>query len=215
VAESIDLAKLRNEYQSAGLSREDLPAQPIDLWWGWLDDAQECGIAELNAVVVATVDADGAPSQRTVLCKGADATGFTFFTNYASRKGQAIAHESRISLLFGWHQISRQVIVAGEATRVSRADSEDYWATRPRGAQVSAWASEQSAVVDSREALERRTEELEAQYDGRDVPCPPHWGGYLVRPRTIEFWQGRHDRLHDRLRYTAAGDGWTIDRLSP
>lgn len=215
MAESIDLARLRNEYQAVGLARHDLPEQPIDLWWRWLRDAQECGIAELNAVIVATVDADGAPSVRTVLCKGADATGFTFFTNYTSRKGQAISHEPRVALLFPWHQISRQVIVDGDASRVPRAESEAYFASRPRGAQISAWASDQSCAVEDRDALERRTQELEKEYDGRDVPCPPHWGGYLVRPRTIEFWQGRHDRLHDRLRYVATDEGWQVERLSP
>jgi pyridoxamine 5'-phosphate oxidase len=215
VTEPIDLTRLRSEYQAIGLDRADLPQRPLDLWWRWLADAQDCGIAELNAMIVSTVDPDGAPSSRTVLCKGADAGGFVFYTNYTSRKGLAIAHESRVSLLFPWHQISRQVIVNGTATQVSRAESEAYFATRPRGAQISALASAQSVVVDSREALERRTRELEAEYDGREVSCPPHWGGFRVQPRRIEFWQGRHDRLHDRLRYTAGDEGWTVERLSP
>jgi pyridoxamine 5'-phosphate oxidase len=215
VSEAIDLARLRNEYQAAGLSRNDLPEQPVELWRQWLDDAQECGIAEINAMVVSTVDPDGAPSSRTVLCKGADESGFLFFTNYLSRKGRALAGQPRVSLLFPWHQLSRQVIVDGTATPVSRAESEAYFASRPRGAQISAWASEQSAVVASRSALEQRTRELEAEYDGREVPCPAHWGGYLVRPAMIEFWQGRHDRLHDRLRYVVGDDGWTVERLCP
>lgn len=215
MTEPIDLARLRNEYQAVGLSRHDLPDEPIQLWWSWLQEAQDCGIAELNAVIVATVDPDGGPSVRTVLCKGADATGFTFFTNYMSRKGQAIAHEPRVALLFPWHQISRQVIVNGVARPVSRQESEAYFATRPRGAQLSAVASAQSSPVEDREALERRTAELEAEYDGREVPCPAHWGGFHVWPQTIEFWQGRHDRLHDRLRYIATDDGWRVERLSP
>jgi pyridoxamine 5'-phosphate oxidase len=215
VTEPIDLARLRNEYQAAGLARRDLPSQPIELWRRWLGDAQDCGIAEINAMVVSTVDTDGAPSSRTVLCKAADDNGFVFFTNYLSRKGRALTAEPRISLLFPWHQLSRQVIVAGVAVPVSRAESEAYFATRPRGAQISAWASEQSSPVTSRDALEQRVHELEAKYDGRDVPCPPFWGGYLVRPATIEFWQGRHDRLHDRLRYIAREGGWEIERLSP
>jgi pyridoxamine 5'-phosphate oxidase len=215
VTEPIDLTRLRNEYQAAGLARAGLPSRPIELWRRWLGEAQDCGIAEINAMVVSTVDADGAPSSRTVLCKGADDDGFVFFTNYLSRKGRALTAEPRISLLFPWHQLSRQVIVGGTAVPVSRAESEDYFATRPRGAQISAWASEQSTPVPSREALEQRVAELTAKHDGEDVPCPPYWGGYLVRPATIEFWQGRNDRLHDRLRYVAGEDGWEIERRSP
>jgi pyridoxamine 5'-phosphate oxidase len=215
VKEPIDLARLRNEYQAAGLARRDLPSRPIELWRRWLGDAQDCGIAEINAMVVSTVDTDGAPSSRTVLCKAADDNGFVFFTNYLSRKGRALTTEPRISLLFPWHQLSRQVIVGGVAVPVSRPESEAYFATRPRGAQISAWASEQSSPVASRDALEQRVHELEAKYDGREVPCPAFWGGYLVRPATIEFWQGRHDRLHDRLRYIAREGGWEIERLSP
>jgi pyridoxamine 5'-phosphate oxidase len=215
VSTGIDLARLRNDYQAAGLAETDLPERPLELWRRWLTDAEECGIAEINAMVVSTVDTDGMPSSRTVLCKGADDDGFVFFTNYASRKGQALAHEPRISLLFPWHQLSRQVIVSGTAVPTSRAESESYFATRPRGAQISAWASDQSAVVANRAALEARTTDIEAEYDGRDVPCPPHWGGYRVVPLAIEFWQGRNDRLHDRLRYVADGGGWSIERLNP
>jgi pyridoxamine 5'-phosphate oxidase len=138
-----------------------------------------------------------------------------FFTNYTSRKGQAIDADARISLLFPWHPLSRQVIVSGRAERVSRAESEAYFATRPRGSQISAAASAQSSVIPGREVLEQRVAELEREYDGRDVPCPPHWGGFLVRPQTVEFWQGRRDRLHDRIRYLAQGGGWRVERLSP
>jgi pyridoxamine 5'-phosphate oxidase len=215
VTELIDLARLRNEYQAAGLARGDLPEAPIELWRRWLSDAEAAGVAEINAMVVSTVDPDGAPGSRTVLCKGADDDGFVFFTNYGSRKGLALAAEQRISLLFPWHQLSRQVIVNGVAEPVSRAESEAYFATRPRGSQISAWASEQSSVVVSREVLEQQVAAVEARYDGVDVPCPPDWGGYLVRPSTIEFWQGRNDRLHDRLRYRASDNGWVVERLSP
>ena len=213
--EPIDLARLRNEYQAVGLSRRDLPERPIELWRRWLADAQDCGIAEINAMIVSTVDVDGAPSSRTVLCKGADDSGFVFFTNYTSRKGRALGHEPRVSLLFPWHQISRQVTVSGTAVPVSRAESEAYFATRPRGAQLSAWASEQSQEIASRDDLERRVQQLDVEYGDRTIECPPHWGGYRVVPQAIEFWQGRGDRLHDRLRYVAATDGWSVQRLAP
>jgi pyridoxamine 5'-phosphate oxidase len=216
VPEPIDLTRLRNDYQSVGLARADLPEQPVELWRQWLADAEQAGIAEINAMIVSTVDADGTPSSRTVLCKAADENGFVFFTNYTSRKGRALAADARISLLFPWHPLSRQVIVNGVATPVSREESEAYFATRPRGSQIGAWASEQSAVVTDRAELEEQVAAVEADYADRDVPCPPHWGGYRVRATTIEFWQGRHDRLHDRLRYRATdGDDWLVERLSP
>lgn len=211
----IDLAALRRDYESGGLDVGRLPAEPLPLWQSWLRDAETAGIAEINAVIVSTVDADGTPSSRTVLCKGADGDGFVFFSNYTSRKGAAIDANDRVSMLFPWHPLSRQVIIGGSATRVSRAESEAYFASRPRGAQISAWASAQSSVVPDRGALERRVVELEQRYDGRDVPCPPYWGGYRVRPRTVEFWQGRADRLHDRIRYRAHDRGWQVERLSP
>jgi pyridoxamine 5'-phosphate oxidase len=150
-----------------------------------------------------------------VLCKAASVEGFVFFTNYTSRKGEAIAADGRVSLLFPWHPLSRQVIVSGRAERVPRAQSEAYFASRPRGAQISAAASAQSSVIAGREVLEQRVAELERTYEGRDVPCPAYWGGYRVRPQSVEFWQGRQDRLHDRIRYRAHDNGWQVERLSP
>ncbi len=213
--DATDPARLRREYQQTGLRRSDLTPDPLDLWRRWLADAEHAGLAEANAMVVATVDADGRPSVRTVLCKRADERGFAFFTNYDSRKGRAIAAQPAVALLFAWHPLSRQVIVNGVATRLSRAESEAYFATRPRGAQISATASEQSRPVADRAALEARVADVGAAYDGKDVPCPPGWGGYVVRPDTVEFWQGRNDRLHDRLRYTSTQSGWQVERLSP
>lgn len=210
-----DLSRLRIDYQESGLSRADLTEDPIELWRRWLADAERAGIAEINAMVVSTVDPDGTPSARTVLCKAADERGFTFFTNYNSRKGAALVAEPRVGLLFPWHPLSRQVLVDGVSEQVSRQESEAYFATRPRGAQISAWASAQSEPVADRAELEARHQAVEANYDGVDVPCPPHWGGFLVRPQRIEFWQGRNDRLHDRLRYIHAHTGWTVERLCP
>jgi pyridoxamine 5'-phosphate oxidase len=211
----VDLARLRSDYQVAGLSKVDLPSAPLALWQTWLTDAQTAGLAEANAMVVSTVDPDGRPSSRTVLCKAADDRGFVFFTNYSSRKGVAIAAHPEVVLVFPWHSLSRQVIVNGIAGRLPRAEAEAYFATRPRGAQISATASAQSQVVADRMTLEARVAEVTAEYDGKDVPCPAGWGGFLVVPETVEFWQGRHDRLHDRLRYVTAGAGWRIERLSP
>jgi pyridoxamine 5'-phosphate oxidase len=210
-----DLAALRRDYESDGIDVDRLPAEPLPLWQSWLRDAEAAAVAEINAMIVTTVDGDGTPSSRTVLCKGAGPDGFVFFTNYTSRKGEAIGADGRVSLLFPWHPLSRQVIVGGRAERVRRADSEAYFATRPRGSQISACASAQSSIITSREVLEQRVAELVAEYDGRDVPCPTHWGGYLVRPHTVEFWQGRRDRLHDRIRYRAHEGGWQVERLSP
>ena len=210
-----ELAQLRSEYQLAGLSRTDLPADPLDLWRRWLADAERAGLAEPNAMVVTTVDPDGRPSVRTVLCKGVDERGFVFFTNYDSRKGRAIAAHPAVALLFPWYPLSRQAIVNGAAEQVPRAESEAYFASRPRGAQLSATASEQSRPIADRAALEARVAEVTARYDGTDVPCPADWGGYVVRPETIEFWQGRTNRLHDRLRFVAADGGWQVERLCP
>jgi len=215
VTEPTAIDRLRERLQTQGLRRRDLPARPIELWQSWYDEAHRSGLYESNAMIVSTVDADGTPSSRNVLCKGADDNGFVFFTNYLSRKAQAMAAEPRVSLLFSWHQIARQVIVSGVAAPIPRADSEAYFASRSRGAQLSAAASEQSQVLDSRDELEKRVAELSERYAGVDIPCPPHWGGYRVRPAAVEFWQGRQNRLHDRLRYRSTGDGWVIERLNP
>lgn len=212
---TLGVARLRSDYQAAGLRRADLPEDPMELWRTWLADAQAAGLPEANAMVVSTVDPDGAASVRTVLCKGADARGFVFFTNYTSRKGTAITAHPTVALLFPWHPLSRQVIVNGVAERVPRAESEAYFATRPRGAQLSATASAQSRVVADRPTLEAGAATVASTYADADVPCPPWWGGFVVRPITVEFWQGRHDRLHDRLRFVASDGGWEIERLYP
>ena len=187
---------------------------PLALVREWLDHAVEAGLAEPNAMVVATVGPDGAPSSRLVLCKGLDERGPVFFTNYNSRKARELAANPAVGLLFPWHPLGRQVRIEGEASRVSAEESDAYFATRPRGAQLSAWASAQSDVVPSREVLEQRVRELDQRYPDT-VPRPPHWGGIRVTPRSIEFWENRPDRLHDRLLYTRDATDWSVVRLQP
>jgi pyridoxamine 5'-phosphate oxidase len=217
----LDLAGQRVDYAMGGLSEEDAPGSPYELFTHWYDEALAAG-GEPNAMVVSTVSADGAPSSRTVLLKGLDPSsgsgnreGFVFFTNYRSRKGRELADEPRCALLFPWYALQRQVRVEGTAEQVSRAESQAYFASRPRDAQLGAWASPQSGEVPDRAALERLLAEAADRFEGTDVPCPPHWGGFRVRPEAIEFWQGRHGRMHDRLVYRRDGDGWGRSRLAP
>ncbi len=214
--DSLDLARLRREYSAAGLAESDLPSSPLDLWRQWLADAVAAELAEANAMVLSTVDPDGAPSSRMVLCKGADDAGFVFFTNYGSRKGLAIAAEPRVSLLFPWHPLGRQVRVEGVATKTSYDESAAYFGSRPRGAQLSAAASRQSRVVASRAELEAAVVAVAGATGSSDVPLPDDWGGFRVAPSVVEFWQGRPDRLHDRLVYRRTDSSvWSVERLAP
>ena len=201
---------MRREYMEAGLERTDLPADPLEAFQLWFDEVVEAGLAEPNAMVVSTAG----PSSRMTLLKTVDARGFVFYTNYTSRKARELDADPRCSLLFPWHGLRRQVIVTGTAARVSRQETEEYFATRPRGSQLGAWASPQSSVIPDRTALESRYAELEARWPG-EIPCPDFWGGYRVTPDAVEFWQGRPSRLHDRLRYSRGDSGWTVDRLAP
>lgn len=207
------------DYDGPPFDEGTIDRDPFAQFAAWLADAEEAGLADPNAMIVGTIDPDGGPSSRTVLLKGLrspEGPAFELVTNARSRKGVALAHESRVTLLFPWYALHRQVIVDGIAHRAADADSDRYWATRPRGSQVGAWASQQSRPVASRADLEARVAEMEARFAGADaVPRPPFWGAWFVRPRAIEFWQGRPSRLHDRLVFVPAGDGWAVQRRQP
>lgn len=210
-----DLAALRQEYSQHELSRASVAADPFVQFAAWFDEAVAAEIFEPNAMHLGTASLDGIPSGRTVLLKGFDALGFTFFTNYNSRKGRELAANSNCYLHFFWQELERQVVIHGTAARVSVQESDDYFAQRPYQSQIGALASEQSSVIESREVLESRFEELSAKFSEGNVPRPEHWGGFTVTPTEFEFWQGRRSRLHDRIRYTLSEDAWTLQRLSP
>jgi pyridoxamine 5'-phosphate oxidase len=209
----MDLAALREEYGRAGLDEEDLAPDPISMFERWMRDAVDAGLHDPNGMVVATADASGTPSARMVLLKGLSHAGFVFFTNTGSRKGTELAENPRCALLFPWHVLERQVRVDGVATPLPREDVEAYFATRPRGSKLGAWASHQSRVT-TRDELDGAFEEADIRYPD-EVPPPDEWGGYVVRPEAVEFWQGRPGRMHDRLRYRRTPDGWTTQRLAP
>jgi len=207
---------MRRSYGEIGLQESAVSANPIEQFSRWLSEAASNPlIIEANAMVLGTYSAAG-PSSRTVLLKEVSEAGFSFFTNYQSNKGQAISFDPRVSLLFPWYAMERQVAIRGRAAKVSPEESADYFATRPWSSQIGAWASSQSQDLESREHLQSRFDEFAAKYpEGSEVPTPPHWGGYLVIPESIEFWQGRYSRLHDRLIYTTSPAGWQLSRLHP
>jgi pyridoxamine 5'-phosphate oxidase len=209
------LAALRREYGDQGLDVPDLEPDPIAMFRRWLADTVDSGLHEPNAMVVSTVSAQGRPSSRLVLLKGVDEEGLVFYTNYDSRKGREIEATPAVALLFPWHDLQRQVRIDGTASRVSREESEAYFSSRPRGSQLGAWASPQSAEVSSRGELDERYAEVEERFGEGEVSLPPQWGGYRVRPELVEFWQGRKGRMHDRLVYRRTGEGWSTCRLAP
>lgn len=210
-----NLADLRLNYEKGALDEATLPVDPFELFGLWLDDAIAAGVVEPNAMTLATVSEQGQPSCRTVLLKGFDERGFSFFTNYHSRKATDLAANPRAAITILWKERERQVCIRGSVDRVSREESAAYFQTRPYGSQIGAWVSEQSETIPGREWLEKREQQFKEKYPEGKVPLPPDWGGYVLAPEALEFWQGRPSRLHDRMLYRLVNHDWVRERLSP
>ncbi len=212
----MSLADLRKDYSLAGLAEKDLARDPFRQFEKWFQEAEAAKIPEPNAMTLATATREGRPSARTVLLKGLDGRGFVFYSNYESRKGRELEANPHVTLVFPWIAIERQVLIEGMATKVAREESEAYFHSRPRASQLGAWVAQQSAVIAGRAVLEDTLKALEKKYAGLEVPLPANWGGWRVAPETVEFWQGRRSRLHDRLRFRREKDGgWSVERLAP
>ena len=211
----MSLRDRRVQYETAGLERTDLDDDPIVQWTRWYEQAASAGVAEPNAMSLATIDAAGAPDSRVVLARGADQRGFVFYSNLTSAKGQQLGANPVASAVFAWLDLHRQVRVRGTVSRVDDSESDAYFASRPRGSQLGAWASPQSQPIADRSQLERMVADRTKEFEGREVPRPEYWGGWLLSPISMEFWQGRPSRLHDRFRYDRIDGGWAITRLAP
>ena len=209
------MADLRKDYSLAGLTEKDLARDPFRQFEKWFQEAEAAKITEPNAMTLCTSTREGRPSARTVLLKNIDGRGFVFFSNYESRKGRELHENPNAVIVFPWLALERQVIAEGTVAKVPREVSEAYFHSRPRASQLAAWVSQQSSILSGRSVLEDSMKMLEAKYAGQEVPLPPHWGGWRLLPETVEFWQGRRSRLHDRLRYRREKDGWLIERLAP
>lgn len=210
----MSLRDRRVQYETAGLDRDDLHVDPMLQWQRWYDEAESAGVTEPNAMTLSTIGADGIPDSRVVLARGADERGFVFYTNLESVKSQQLV-SGGASAVFAWLDLHRQVRVRGLVERVSDSESDGYFASRPRGSQIGAWASPQSQSIADRAVLEQLVEETTRRFEGVEVPRPRYWGGFLLRPTAFEFWQGRPSRLHDRFRYTLANATWGVERLAP
>lgn len=211
----MNIADIRKEYKQRSLDESDVVKDPVQQFSKWWEEAINSRIDEVNAMTLATADATGKPSARIVLLKGVDENGFVFFTNYNSHKGEDIAANPFASLVFFWKELERQVRIEGTISKVSAEESDAYFNSRPAGSRIGAWASPQSKVIASRQVIEKKVQELEKDFDGKTIERPQHWGGYVVIPQVIEFWQGRPSRLHDRIQYTKVGNAWKIERLAP
>ena len=215
MSKTTSIADLRQNYTLRRLEPRDLNADPIEQFRTWLDEAMSAPLREPNAMTLATVDEKGQPSARVVLLKGLDERGFVFYSNYESRKAGEIEGNAQVALVFNWLGLERQVRIQGEVSKVPRNESLAYFKSRPHASQLGAWASHQSRVIEGREVLEDRLAELQSEYKEGEVPLPEFWGGYVVEPHAVEFWQGRPSRLHDRFLYTREGERWRLERLSP
>ena len=210
-----NLADLRQHYTKGGLEEHQIPDSPFTLFNEWFKQAGELGVLEPNAMVLSTVSADNKPSSRVVLLKGIEDEGFIFYTNYESRKGKELEFNPYISILFFWPEAERQIRIEGKVSKISTESSKEYFVSRPRESQLGACASEQSSIIEGRHIIEESYKQCLAQYEGKDIPLPDFWGGYIIHPSSFEFWQGRPSRLHDRMKYTKEQDSWLIVRLSP